>query len=106
MAGFNMGSFFAVPGAPNWNANNSALGKELYPNQKELSPGEWGFNDPNQVKALDNEWAADWQKAAQQMEQTFRRKSFGMGGGSWGGWGGSNSWGGPSSGAWGDLNGF
>ena len=103
MAAYNLGGFFNVPKPPDWNANTSALGKELYPDQADLGPGEWGYKDPTQAAKLTSDW-----QAAQPKPQ--RRYGFGspLGFGGFGtSGGGSMGWANPFnfSGAWGELGG-
>lgn len=64
--------------APDWNANTGAY-KDLYPEQKTVGPGEWGYKDPNEVAKLNQEWFSEHKQAS--------RPQFGWGGRGFGGFG-------------------
>ncbi len=89
------GGFFKPQGGPpNWNANTGAY-KDLYPEQKELGPGEWGFKNPDEVAQLNKEWFAEQKKKAPQ-----QLSGFGLGDNNWRS---PNGWGNRYSGAGTDL---
>lgn len=74
-----MAFFAATP--PNPNANTTAAGQALYPNQDTLGPGEWGYNDPNAVSKINQDWYADQKKKAPQQSFGANVPLFGSGGG-------------------------
>lgn len=95
---------FALPQQPpNWNANTGAY-KDLYPEQKTLGPGEWGYKDPTEVAKLNQEWFSDHKQASREPQ----RWSFGIGGLDAGGFSGplgarKTAWGKGSFGAASEL---
>lgn len=81
-------AFFNIAAPPNWNANTTAAGKELYPNQDTLGPGEWGFKGTDEVAKLNQDWFADQKKRAPQQNRGLFQPLSGFGG--WGGFGGAS----------------
>ncbi len=80
------GGFFGAPSlaksaAPDWNANDGAY-KDLYPEQKTLGPGEWGYKDPEEVAKLNKEWFAEHKQASREPQWgMFGSMGFGGKGG-------------------------
>ena len=82
------------------NGNTGAY-KDLYPNQQQLGPGEWGYHDPNDMGKIGQDWFSDQKKLFTNMMGGFL--GAGAKGGGWGAKGGG-AWGGAFSDLFGGGN--